>query len=79
MAMPFQQIFGVGSGTELIYSFVIMLCSLMVFFGTKQIYELSSHKGIKYFRLAFLFFCSRVFRKIFYKILFNGVRRRFAP
>ncbi|MFA5070928.1 MAG: hypothetical protein WC511_00990 [Candidatus Pacearchaeota archaeon] len=67
MEMPFQQMFGVGSGTELIYSFVIMLCSLMVFFGTKQIYELSSHKGIKYFRLAFLFFAVAYFARYFIK------------
>ena len=43
-------------GTELIYSFVIIICSLMVYFGTKELYELSSYKGIKYFRQAFLFF-----------------------
>jgi len=67
MAMPFQQMFDIGSGTELIYSFVIMLCSLMVFFGTKQIYELSSHKGIKYFRLAFLFFAIAYFARYFIK------------
>jgi hypothetical protein len=65
----------VGSGTELIYSFVIMLCSLMVFFGTKQIYELSSHKGIKYFRLAFLFFAVAYFFRYFIKffLMASGV------
>jgi len=62
-----RQFFVVGSGTELIYSFVIMMCSLMVFFGTKQLYELSSHKGIKYFRLAFLFFAIAYFFRYFIK------------
>ncbi|MCK9568153.1 hypothetical protein M0R72_04340 [Candidatus Pacearchaeota archaeon] len=74
MELPFQQMFNVGSGTELIYSFVIMLCSLMVFFGTKQIYELSSHKGIKYFRIAFLLFAAAYFFRYFIKfflIFFN--------
>jgi hypothetical protein len=45
-----------GIGSEIIYSFVIIICSLMIYFGTKEIYDLSSYKGIKYFRQAFLFF-----------------------
>lgn len=74
MRIPIQQFFEIGSATELLYSFVIMICSLMVFFGTKQIYELSSHKGIKYFRLAFLFFAVAHFFRYFIKfflIFFN--------
>lgn len=43
-------------GTDTIYSFVIVFVSLMIYFTTKELYELSQHKGIKYFRLAFLFF-----------------------
>jgi hypothetical protein len=43
-------------GMEILYSFVIIVCSLMIYYGTKELYELSSHKGIKYFRRAFLFF-----------------------
>ncbi len=43
-------------GTDTIYSFVIIFVSLMIYFATKELYELSQHKGIKYFRLAFLFF-----------------------
>src|SRR3989339_748726 len=45
-----------GFMLEILYSFVIIVCSLMIYFGTKELYELSSHKGIKYFRLSFLFF-----------------------
>ncbi|MFA6889075.1 MAG: hypothetical protein WC254_06285 [Candidatus Woesearchaeota archaeon] len=46
----------VDTGIELGYSlFVIVLC-LIVYVKTKEIYDLSHHKGIKYFRLAFLFF-----------------------
>ncbi len=45
-----------GIGAEIIYSFVVILCSLMIYFGTREIYDLSSYKGIKYFRQAFLFF-----------------------
>ena len=46
----------IGFGTEILYSFIIIACSLMIYFGTKELYELTSHKGIKYFRQAFLFF-----------------------
>jgi hypothetical protein len=45
-----------GLSTEIIYSFIIILCSLMIYFGTKELYELSSHDGLKYFRKSFLFF-----------------------
>ena len=41
---------------EMFFSFVIIACSLMIYFGTKELYELSRHKGIKYFRMSFLFF-----------------------
>lgn len=58
-----------GFGTEIIYSFVIIFCSLMIYFGTKEIYELSSHKGIKYFRQAFLFFAIAYFFRYFIKLI----------
>ena len=65
----FRSIFGMGLGAELFYSFVIIICSLMIYFGTKEIYYLSSHKGIKYFRQAFLFFSIAFFFRSFIKFL----------
>ena len=56
-----------GMGAELIYSFVIILCSLLIYFETKELYELSSHKGIKYFRRSFLFFGIAYFVRYFIK------------
>jgi hypothetical protein len=56
--------------TEIIYSFVIILCSLMIYFATKELYELSSYKGIKYFRESFLFFAIAFFFRSFIKIFF---------
>lgn len=50
-----------GIGAEIIYSFIIIICSLMIYFGTKKIYDLSSYKGIKYFRQAFLLFAIAYF------------------
>jgi len=56
--------------TEIIYSFVIIVCSLMIYFGTKELYELSSYKGIKYLRKSFLFFAVAYFFRSFIKIFF---------
>lgn len=58
-----------GVGIELIYSFVIIICSLMIYYSTKEMYELSSYKGIKYFRYAFLFFAIAYLFKSFIKFL----------
>lgn len=60
-----------GLGAELIYSFVIILCGLMIYFGTKELYELSSYKGIQYFRKSFLFFGIAFFFRYFIKIIFT--------
>lgn len=60
MPLPLPTI-TLGIGAEIIYSFVIILCSLMIYFGTKELYDLSSYKGIKYFRQAFLFFAIAYF------------------
>jgi len=54
-----------GIGMEMIYSFVIIVCSLMIYFSTKELYELSSYKGIKYFRQSFLFFALAYFFRSF--------------
>ena len=58
-----------GISGEIIYSFVIIVCSLMIYFGTKELYKLTSHKGIKYFRLSFLFFALAYFFRSFIKII----------
>lgn len=65
----FRNFISPGFGTEIIYSFVIIVCSLMIYFGTKELYELSSHKGIKYFRQAFLFFAIAYFFRSFIKFI----------
>ncbi len=56
-------------GMDLLYSFVIIVVSLMVYYGTKELYELSNHKGIKYFRLAFLSFALAYFFRSLIKFL----------
>jgi hypothetical protein len=56
-------------GTEILYSFVIILCSLMIYIGTKELYNLSKHRGIKYFRLTFLFFALAYFSRSLIKFM----------
>lgn len=65
--------------TEMIYSLIIIICSLMIYFGTKELYELSSHKGIKYFRQAFLFFALAYFFRSTIKLFLNyfGLKHAF--
>jgi hypothetical protein len=56
-------------GTEVLYSFIIIVCSLMIYFGTKELYEISRHRGIKFFRLTFLFFALAYFSRSFIKMI----------
>ena len=63
------RLMNIGVGSEIIYSFVIILCSLMIYFSTRELYKLSSHKGIKYFRLSFLFFAFAYFSRSFIKLV----------
>ncbi len=56
-------------GIELVYSFVIIISSLMIYFSTKEMYELSAYKGIKYFRQSFLLFGVAYFFRSFIKLL----------
>jgi hypothetical protein len=65
-----------GIGIELIYSFVIIVASLMVYYGTRELYELSSHKGIKYFRQAFLFFAIAYSIRFFIKFILVYANKR---
>jgi hypothetical protein len=60
-------------GLEVFYAFVIITCSLMIYFGTRELYQLSSHKGIKYFRQAFLFFALAYFSRVFIKFILNYI------
>ncbi len=58
----------IGASSEILYSFVIIIFSLMIYLGTKEIYNLSSDKGIGYFRDAFLFFSVAYFLRAIIKL-----------
>lgn len=70
-----QKLATASLGTEIVYVFVIILCGLFIYYGTKEIYQLSSHKGIKYFRLSFLFFAI----SYFFRFLIKSVMFLFGP
>jgi hypothetical protein len=58
---------------ELVYSVIVMVSCLIIYFKTSEIYKLTSHKGIKYFRSTFLFFAAAYFLRFFSKILILGL------
>ena len=41
---------------ELGYTLIVVSLCFMIFFKTREIYDLTKHKGVKYFRITFLFF-----------------------
>lgn len=43
-------------GSEILYTFVIVMICAFIYIRTKEIYSLTKHEGIKYFRNGFLFF-----------------------
>ncbi|MDD5086954.1 MAG: hypothetical protein PHV16_04340 [Candidatus Nanoarchaeia archaeon] len=47
---------GKGFEAEFLYTFIVVVLCFLVYYKTKEIYELTKHQGIKYFRSAFLFF-----------------------
>jgi len=65
MRPPIEFLFPPELASDMIYSFVIIVCSLMIYIATKEIYELSFYKGLKYFRQAFLFFAIAYFFRYF--------------
>jgi hypothetical protein len=69
MTQLIQQVAQASLSTEFLYSFIIIAVSLIIYFGTKELYNLTSHKGIKYFRLAFLFFGVAFFFRSFIRFI----------
>jgi len=51
----------------------VMLSCLIIYLKTSEIYKLTSHKGIKYFRMTFLFFGISYFLRFFTKMFLLGL------
>ena len=56
MPMPPHMFDPVIFGIEFIYTSIILILCFLIFFKTRDLYNLTRHKGIGYFRSAFLFF-----------------------
>lgn len=58
-----------GFGMEFAYTLIVVVLCFLVYYRTRELYELTGYKGIEYFRYAFLFFClayaSRLFLYVF--------------
>lgn len=63
-----------GFLTELIFTILAVFFCFLIYFKTKEVYELTKHKGIKYFRDSFLFFgLSYVLRFFFGLIMISTI------
>ena len=60
-------------GVEIVYSMIILILCFLIFFKTKEMYNLTKHGGIKFFRYAFMFLgLAYAFRLILYIIAMNS-------
>jgi len=59
-------------GTELVYTIVILILCFLVYLKTKEIYDLTKHKGIQFFRYAFLFFGLAYASRLFLYLIIIG-------
>ena len=66
-----QQVLTGALNLEILYTIVIIFCSLLIYISTKKFYQLTGHQGIKYFRQAFLFFSIAYFIRISIKFIFS--------
>lgn len=72
--MPLQHFFDpLRFGSEFAYTVVIVFLCFLIYYKTKEVYDLTKHKGIHYFRNTFLFFgLSYVSRFILHLLLIAG-------
>lgn len=55
--MPIRPFFNpLGFRTEFVYTLIVVFLCFLVYYKTREIYNLTKYKGIGYFRIAFLFF-----------------------
>ena len=67
-----------GFEAEFLYTLIVVVLCFLVYHKTKEIYELTKHQGIKYFRSAFLFLgLAYVSRFLLHLIILTGISLRF--
>lgn len=71
---PFHLIDPTKLAAELGYTLIVVFLCFMIYFKTKEIYDLSKHEGINYFRITFLFFAlAYIFRFLHIFSLLVGI------
>lgn len=71
--MPMPHFFDpLSLGTELVYTIVILIFCLLVYIKTREIYNLTKHKGIQFFRYAFMFFGLAYASRLFLYLMIFG-------
>ncbi|MBC8494928.1 hypothetical protein H8D36_02125 [archaeon] len=61
-------------GTQIVYTIIIFIICFLIYFKTKEAYSLTKHRGIKYFRDAFLFFGLAYLVRFLMEIVFFSTR-----
>jgi hypothetical protein len=64
----------VGFVSEILYTAIVVFFCFLIYFKTKEMYDLTKYKGIHYFRNAFLFFgLAYLFRFVIHVIQFTNM------
>lgn len=64
----------VGMSIELIFSAIVIILCLLIYSRTKELYTITKHKGISYFRTTFIFFAlAFLFRLVFHLFAISGM------
>lgn len=71
---PFQLIDPTRLAGELGYTLIVVFLCFTIYFKTREIYDLTNHEGIYYFRITFLFFgLAYIFRFFGFLSMFVGL------
>lgn len=65
-------------GIELAYTIVILIFCFLVYFKTREIYNLTKHKGMQFFRYAFIFFGLAYASRLFLYLMIFGSDNMFG-
>lgn len=77
--MPMPHFFNPPNlGIELAYTIVILIFCFLVYFKTREIYNLTKHKGIQFFRYAFIFFGLAYASRLFLYLMIFGSDNMFG-
>ncbi len=64
---------------ELVHTLIILIFCSLIYFKTKEAYQLTKHKGIQFFRYSFLFFGLAYASRLFLHIFLIGQTIIFEP